>query len=809
MTGLSMSDEVCFHCGLPIPPGFRLEAEEGGKGHRFCCHGCLGAYELIRGAGLQAYYARRDGGGMAMVPAEVELASLAAWDDVTWQESFVHTVGENREALLMLGGIHCAACIWLNEQALTRLDGVLEARVNYATQQLRVVWNPQKLTLSAIVRLIRRLGYRVEPFEARQVAQQLAREQRVRLFRLALTGFGAGNIMMISVALYAGYFQGIDPAMRLFFEWVSLVLALPTVLVGGWPFFQGAWRGLRAGGLTMDLPIALGVMLIFLYSVSATWRGVGETYFDSVTMLLFLLLVGRYLESAARRKAAQSAERLLLLEPVTAEVEREGVWSQLPARQVVPGDRVRVRPGGRVPVDGVVLEGVAAVDEAMLTGESLPVEKQPGDFLACGSLVVDGLLTMQATGVGEETTLARIVRMVATAQENRPPVQELADRLAGRFVAVVLLLAVATFLYWWPQGVDLALTHAVALLVITCPCALGLATPAAMVVAIGAAAQRGILVKRSAALEHLARVDLLVLDKTGTVTVGRPVLAHRQGGESLLRLAAAAEFGSEHPLAKAVVEVWIRENGVEPPPATAFRNHPGRGVEAEVEGRKVVVGRESFVAERLGLSATPSPPQEAPSLSWVACGADGQFLGWLGLRDPEREDAPQALAALRRLGLDLMLLSGDRPATVADMAARLGLTKAQGGCLPEGKVETVAALQAAGRCVAMVGDGINDAPAMARAQCSLAMGQTSHLPLMTADLVLLDTHLLAIPRAVVLARRTMRIIRQNFALSLLYNLVATPLAAAGLVHPLGAAIAMSLSSLAVVGNALRLRRIEL
>ncbi|WP_158089611.1 heavy metal translocating P-type ATPase [Magnetofaba australis] len=807
-------DGYCYHCGLPIPEGVNLTIQEGPQTRRFCCVGCKTAYQLIQSAGLEEFYKRRDPQQSGGRPDEENLAALAAFDDPIYQKTVVRALPDGKQRVhLLLEGIHCAACVWLNEKVLSGLPGVTSAQVNFSTHRATVTWDPAQTKLSQIIHTVRRIGYNGEPYDPEAVEQSHRKRDRDLLLRMAVAGFGAGNVMLIAVVLYAGFFTGMEAQYKHFFHWLSLVLATPVLFFSGWPFFRGAINGLRLRTLNMDLPIAIGATITYSYSVWITLSGVGEVYFDSVTMFLFFLLTGRFLESGARRKAANATERLLSITPKLASVVRDGDEYQVPVREVAVGEMVRVKPGEQIPLDGTVLSGGGGVDEAMLTGESVPVLKTLGDSVAGGTLNVDGALEIEVTRIGDESAINRIVRMVEAAQAARPPIQTLADRVAGWFVGAILIMASGTLAYWLTVDPAQALENTVALLIITCPCALGLATPAAVVVATGAASRAGILIKGGDVLERLARAQRIVLDKTGTVTLGRPtvqrvVLDADVGEAYLLEIAASLASASEHPIARAIAAYARDQSGENPRRPERSRNHAGLGIQGnwgdEQEAR---MGRAPFIAEWLGVDAL-EPPADANPFTWTAVAENGRLLGWFALADAPKPDAGEAVAAFHALGLETTLLSGDRAAVVEQTAAEVGVNHAIGGVLPGEKEGHVAQLQADGVAVAMVGDGVNDAPAMARADVAIAVENAADVSMETADVALLSPQLATAARAIAIAQRTMRIIRQNLTFSLVYNAIAIPLAASGHVLPIVAAVAMPLSSLIVVGNALRLNRIQ-
>lgn len=813
----SQPSETCYHCGQPVPPGASHGAVVLGQRRPMCCKGCEAVAEAIVQAGLEDYYRFRTSPSenpVELVPKA--LRELEVFDDPRIQESFVRDTGDHlREASLILEGITCAACVWLNERHLKSLPGVLDAQINYSTHRALVRWDEQRIRLSRILEAIAAIGYRAHPYDPARQQELVESERRDLLRRLGLAGALGMQVMMIAVALYFGEARGMDPVYEHFFRWVSLLLTAPIVLYSAQPFYTAAWRDLRARTLGMDVPVTLGVFGAFAASAWATVSGGGTIYFESAAMFVFLLLGARFLEAAGRRRALYAVERLAQATPRTATRvtrslgrEREEV---IPAIDLRPGDRVRVRPGEPVPADGRVVAGRSSVDESLLTGESRPLPRAAGDPVVGGSLNVESPLDIEVTHVGPDTVLSQILRLLERAQTERPRVAQLANRVAGAFVAVVLLLSAAAGLYWWQAGAPHWLEIAIAVLVVTCPCALSLATPAALTAATGRLAAHGVLATRGDALETLARIRHMAFDKTGTLTEGRPELAgvHAVAASDpgeVLRLAAALERHSEHPLARAIVAAASNDS----PPAREVHNTPGAGLEGTIGDERCAVGRPDFVhafLERHGQTPAhpvPEPPPHA-TVTWLGSAQRG-LLGVLFLRDRLRPGARHSMAALRRRGLQLWLLTGDRPEPAQALAAELGIDRdhVRAGCSPQDKLAELRRLQTAGTPVAMVGDGINDAPVLAGADVSLAMGSGAQLALASADLVLLRPRLGAVAETFDLARRTRRIIVQNLLWALGYNSLALPFAAAGWIHPWMAALGMSASSLVVVANALRL-----
>jgi Cu2+-exporting ATPase len=775
-----------------------------------CCHGCEAVAAAIVAAGLTDFYHHRT--ALSRRPEDLipeQLRGLELYDRPDLQRSFVRAENEHvREAALILEGIVCAACVWLSERHVNALPGVLEFRVNYSTHRARVRWDERQTRLSEILAAIAAIGYIAHPFDpSRQEALQ-KRERAVALRRLAVAGLGSMQVMMLAVGLYAGDYQGMEPWIRDFLRWICLILTVPVVTYSAQSFYSAAWRDLRNRQLGMDVPVSLAILAAFVASVWYTWQGGGEVYYDSVTMFVFFLLAGRFLEMTARHRAGRISEALVRMLPATAtRLDLAGGETVVPIAELAPGDRVLVRPGETIPADGRVLEGASNVDESLLTGESLPVPRCLGEELIGGSVNVESPLVMRVEKVGADTVLSAIVRLLDRAQGEKPRLALLADRIAGWFVAALLVVAAAVLLTWWSlSDFDTAFRVTLSVLVVTCPCALSLATPTAIVAATGALTRLGLLTTRGHALETLARATHVIFDKTGTLTYGRPqaVAVEPVGGleaRRCLALAAALERGSEHPVGRALAGAA----GSTMSGASELRNTPGSGMEGWVEGRRYRVGRPEFVAELSGTAVTEHVDLEAAS-TWVALGDATGLLAWFQLTDALRSGAVDAVAALRTRGLTVELLSGDRPEAVAHVAQEVAIGSARGGMSPQDKLERLRELQRQGAVVAMVGDGVNDAPVLAAAQVSLAMGSGTQLAHATADMVLLSERLEHLVRGVDMARRTLLIMRENFAWAIGYNLVALPLAAGGLLTPWMSAIGMSFSSLLVVVNALRLRQ---
>ena len=722
------------------------------------------------------------------------------------------------ESNLLIEGMHCAACALTIEAALLSVPGVLQANVSAGSHRARIVWSADSIQPSAWMRAVRRAGYRPVPANDAFAREQRRDEGRKALWRLAVAGLCMMQVMMYAYPAYVAAPGDLTAEMEQLLRWASWVLTLPVILFSCGPFFRNAMADVLRRRVSMDLPVALGMLITFVVSTAGTFDPQGhfgrEVYFDSLTMFVFFLLSGRYLEMMARQKAARSVETLARAIPAFA--TRLASWpvtsvnaagERVAVAELRAGDTVRIRPGETVPADGCVLDGESAADESLLTGESRPVPKRAGDALIGGSTNTASPLVMRVERVGEATRVAAIQRLMERAAAEKPRLVEMADRVAGRFIVALLLLAVATAFAWWWIDASRVLWIFVAVLVVSCPCALSLATPAALTVATGALAARGVLVTRGHAIEALARADRFIFDKTGTLTVGHmelvEVIPVRGEAAFALAMAAALERGSEHPIARALTAGGA-DAGVA---VSAVRATTGAGVEGLIDGRTWRLGRPEFVAAMHGL-AVPSELESKVGAgdTVIALGNAEGWQAFFRLSDSLRSEAAAMAAKLSAAGIRLSIFSGDAPAAAARAGAALGIADVRGGLSPEDKHAALKALQAAGETVAMVGDGVNDAPVLAQAQVSIAMGGGADLARANADIVLLGNDLQALPQGLALARRTVRIVKQNLVWAFAYNFLAIPLAMAGWVTPWMAGIGMSASSLLVVLNALRLQR---
>ena len=796
-----MSALPCFHCAQPVPPGAPSIRVDGVE-RPVCCTGCAAAAQWIRDAGLGDYYRLRDA-----TPDKVgEAASdWSAWDRPELLAEHVTSVGALREMTLQAEGMRCAACAWLIDRALAREPGVVEVGANAVTGRVRLRWDPAATRLSALLERLAALGYRAHLAAGAELERERARQRRRMLLRLGVAGLGAMQAMMFTEALYLDTGNTMPLATRDFFRWVAFLLCAPVVFYSGWPFIAGMLRELKGRRLGMDTAIASAVLLAYGASLVETIRGGPHVWYDAAVMFVLLLLAARFLEQAARQRAGAQIEALARARPALAtRLDPDGGAVQVPSATLSVGDRIRVAAGESLPADGVLLDAAAEFDESLLTGEPRPVVREPGGTVLAGSVCLGRPAELSVLRTGADTWLSHLVRLAERAQGERPRLARLADRVASRFVAALFLIAALVFAAWWTlAGPARAFEIALAVLVVSCPCALSLAIPAALTAAHGALARLGVLSAAPDALETLARADVLVLDKTGTVTLGRPRLVAVDlaadapfDAEGAVRLAAALERDSGHPLARAFLEA--AESGGAPahwPAATDVRAAFGSGVEGSVDGIRYRLGRPGFAA-----------PGADDGRIWLGDG--NRLLARFSVEDALRPDADAMVAAVEGLGLSCRMLSGDETGAVERVAGQLGIAEARGRLSPSDKLAAVRSLQAGGHIVAMLGDGINDAPVLAGADVSLALAGGAALAHRAADLVVTGDSLVRVPQAIALARRSRRIVRQNLGWAIGYNALALPFAGAGLVPPWLAALGMAASSLLVTLNALRLSRVR-
>jgi P-type Cu2+ transporter len=807
----------CTHCSLPVPRGLLEE----GADEQFCCAGCRTVYETLQGAGLQRFYAlaEQSDDGPAR-PASTSGRGFTEFDHEDFLASYVQEEEGIARVTLYLEGVHCAACVWLVEKLPSVVSGVLEARLDIGRAVVTVVWRSESVKLSVIARTLDRLGYPPHPLKSGEEQQQRKKEARAALTRIGVAGAIAGNVMGIAFALYGAYLQGMEEELRNFFRWSALLLTLLSLLWPGRTFFRGAWAAIRTRTPHMDLPIALGIGAGFLGGAWHTITGTGEVYFESVAILVFLLLVGRHFQSKQQRKAYEAMEMLHALTPGTARRDTGSGFEEVPILSLQKGDRVEVRGAETAPADGTVIEGNSSFDMAVLSGETRPIHVDCGERVFAGTLNLGARVVLEVDSTGADSRVGRLLQLVEEHAKRPAAIVRVADRLSGVFTVVVLILAGVTALWWGMKDPSVALENAIALLIVACPCALGLATPLAVVAAVGRAARTGILIKGGDALERLASPGILVLDKTGTLTQGAVSVVQWHGEESLQMMAAALETHASHPFAAALVEFGNRgETSAANLNAEQVEATPGKGVCGMVNGMRLCVGAPHWIMEQ-GAQLPEAWLEQTieRALSPVAVAqfdAQGEVtaLAMAGIGDALQPDAPRVIKELQQVGWDLRVMSGDHPQVVAAVAEKLGLDpqRCQGGLTPEQKLAAVQHLreqqsaQSHALPVLMVGDGWNDAAALAAADVGIAVHGSAEASLAAADVFLSTPGLGGVAGLLQGAKRTVKVIRRNLAVSLAYNAIGVALAMTGVLNPLLAAVLMPVSSLTVVSVAWRSR----
>ncbi|MDX1352273.1 MAG: heavy metal translocating P-type ATPase [Thiomicrorhabdus sp.] len=807
----------CFHCGQAIPEGDLVLKPIKGVEQHFCCNGCASVCEVIHEAGMESFYKRTpDGELLSPPPPPNRDIEFFDYDEV--QSQFVDNLADKREITLMSEAIHCAACVWLIEHTLAKMDGLLLARVNFTNKQIKIRWDNSKTKLSEIIKKLNSIGYDATPYDPSASEQAYKKANRDLLYRLGFAGFAMMNVMWFSVALYSGAADDLE--YRNYFHWLEFFIATAALAYSGQPFLKGAWTAIKSRTVGMDVSISLGMLTTYCYSfwVTVHPNHTGDVYYDTLIDFMFLLLIGRYLEAISKNKAIDASRRLMDLQPKVARRLKEQDENIVPVRTLLKGDLILVKPGEKIPVDGKVKLGLSMVNESMLSGESKEIRKNVGDSVAAGTLNVDGHLTIEVDKILQDTQLGKIVHMVEEAQGSKAPIQCTADKIMPWFVTTTISLAAASFTFWlFMADIEFAVITATAVLIITCPCAFGLATPMAIAVASGVSARNGILVKNGTVLEVLHSIEHFVFDKTGTLTKGEMKLVDEQfidvtQKEGVLKAVASIERLSEHSLGDGIVSSVKERYSIgnnEWYEVDHFKITAGKGVQGVVADALYQIGTANWLLS-LGMTLPESLLEIANEKAvlaqtavWIA--KDKQVLGVIFLEDEIRPEALELIARLKAKGKKVSLLSGDLEVVAHRVAEQLGGMNVIAEVLPQDKNNVIKKLQEQGQTVAMIGDGVNDAPALVRANVGIALGSGTDVSMESADIVLMNNELMAVDTAIELSARTLKTIKQNIASSISYNLIMVPLAMSGVLTPLIAAITMPLSSLVVIGNAARIR----
>ncbi len=847
---MSTKSPFCFHCGLPVTDKLDITVKYQEKDEAMCCYGCQAVAQAIISSGMDHFYKYRTSNPEK--PEEILpefLQQLKAYDNSVVQKKFVHsTTDENiLEVSLILEGITCAACIWLNEKHLNALDGVISANINYSNHRALVRWDNSKIHLSDILESISRIGYLAHPYDPEQQQRILEKERKQQIKRIGLSGVLGMQVMILAVAKYTGEWWGIEETFNQSFRWISLGLVIPILFYASSVFFKGAYRDLVNKRLGMDVPISLGIGIAFTASLFNTIAGTGDVYFDSVAMFTFFVLTARFFEMGTRKQTSEITEALLNLKPAIAtrvinyrainyksinhadkNTNTQTAFAPTIEQQECVAvtelnidDYLLIRPGETIPADGIIINGSSSINEALITGESLPVRKHENDSVIGGSINSENPLVIQVTKLGEDSVLSSVQRLIDRAQHSKPAVAKFADKIVPRFINIILIITVFVAFYWYNTDPSRWLEITISLLVIACPCALSLATPTAITAASGQLAKIGLLPKRAHALETLAQATDFVFDKTGTLTEGKikleKIILHAAlsaadvknsdyDKNSMLTIAASLEANSEHPIAKALLHA-NKENLLK---VNKLKHTPGEGIEGIIANKQWFIGNKSFIEKHssTAVKKVDETDIEQENSSRIYLATAQHCIAVFILSDIIRNEAASLVKQLKLKHKKIHLLSGDRFEITRNTAKQLKIEHYLGELKPEDKLDQVKTLQQQGAIVVMTGDGVNDAPVLAGADLSIAMGKGTQLAAATADMVLISNNIKHIYHGQLIASKALRIIKQNLGISVVYNTVGITAAAMGYIDPWLAALGMSFSSLIVVSNALRLNKMK-
>lgn len=798
-----MSNVACDHCHLQFDESVMIKEGE----HYFCCKGCQGIYHLLKDEGLDSFYDKL--GDEKLAPPTQQFEDSGNFNSPAFYTRYVSVDSEGfHEVSLIIEGIHCSACVWLNEKALQKMDGIVEAHINHTNNKARIIWDDEIVKLSAIIDMIRAIGYDAFPYDPEIQEARAEKERKDYYLRITVAIFVMMNIMTIAVAQYAGFFTGMEQGVKNILNVAEWILSTPVLFYSGWVFFRGAYYGVKTKTVNMDILVATGALLTYLYSIYITLFEKGEAYFDSVTMIITFVLIGKFLEVLSKKSAADTLDLLSKHVPGEVTILKNGEQLNVDVKEVVIGDILMLKAGEKAGIDGEIIEGEGSFDESSLTGESEPIFKRVGEHVVSGTTSIDAVVQYRATKDFEHSTLSNILTMLERSMAKKPHIEQVANRLSEYFSAVILLLALGTFIAWWfwPHSFETAFMVGISVIVIACPCALALATPVATLVGLGQGAKRGILFKEAAQLETLAKVDTLVLDKTGTITEGRPKVhavewfdaSHERESHSLKLLALLN--ASKHPVALGVSEYLLSKDEYRVLPIlNEVQQIAAKGMVGRCEEQMLVGGNRVLMQEQ----GIDTPAESRHTLFFFAI-AD-RLIARFELLDMPKADAIDVIKDLQHSGIDVVMLTGDHEGVAKRIADEVGIEHFQADLTPQQKASLIANMQADGHRVVMAGDGVNDILALAQAEIGIAMGNGSDIAIDVSDVVLMNDSLRSLEESFRIGRATYRLVKQNLALSLVYNAITIPLAMAGYIIPLIAAISMSISSLLVVGNSMRIQ----
>ena len=800
-----MAEVACTHCNLTFSEDVMIIEQGNDNPHYFCCKGCQGVYHLLNAEGLDTFYDKL--GDTKLQPATQTNNDLEKFDLEGFKNKYIKIDEDGLcEINLIIEGIHCSACVWLNEKVLHKTDGVMEASINYTNNKAKIVWDPHVLKLSHIIETIRSIGYNAYPYDPKLQEERAVKTRKTYYTRILVAVFGAMNIMWLAVAHYAGYFSGIQQSFKDILNVAEFILATPVLFYSGWIFFRGAYYGYKNNIVNMDTLVASGALSAYIYSIYAMITGRGEVYFDSVVMIITFVLVGKYLEVLSKKHAVDTLDGLMGSTPTEVTTLKDGIKSLVSIENIIIGDLIELKPGEKVVIDGEVTWGEGSFDESSLTGENEPIFKRQGEHILSGSVCLDSVLHYKATHDASNSMLTSIVSLLEESITKKPRIEQLANTVSGYFSTIILLIALLTFIGWyfWVGSFEQALIVGISVIVIACPCALGLATPMATLVGISIAAKRGILFKEATFLETMAKSDILALDKTGTITEGKPSVVKADLNEQLNpSLLYALVSTSNHPIAKGILSYLEKTyETITPVTLEQIQMIEAKGIRANYGSKNLIGGN----AELMKASHIAVDADAQNALFFFA--VDNKLLARFELTDTIREGAKEAIANIQNLGIKVVMLTGDHKQSAQKVAKEVGIDEIHAKLLPQDKATMIDTYHEEGHVVVMVGDGINDAVALAASDIAISMGNGADIAISISDVVLLDETPISIYESYTLSRRTYGAIKENLGFSLVYNVVAVPLAVMGFVTPLVAALSMSLSSLVVVGNSLRIKRLK-
>ena len=803
-----VAELTCTHCNLTFSEEIMIKEEEHDTSLYFCCKGCQGVYHLVNSEGLGTFYDKLGNTKLQPVSQMKNTADdLQKFDLEGFKNKYIKPHEDDlNEINLIIEGIHCSACVWLNEKVLHKLDGVLEATINYTNNKAKIIWDPNTVKLSHIIQTIRSIGYNAYPYDPALQEERASKTRKTYYIRILVAVFGSMNIMWLAVAHYAGYFSGIEQSFKNILNVAEFILATPVLFYSGWIFFRGAYYGYKNNIVNMDTLVASGALSAYIYSIYAMITQRGEVYFDSVVMIITFVLVGKYLEVLSKKQAVDTLDSIMGSTPTEVTTLKDDIKSLVSIENIVIGDIIELKPGEKVIIDGVVILGAALFDESSLTGENEPVYKQKDDHILSASICLDSVVHYKANKDVSSSLLTSIVNLLETSITKKPHIEQLANKISGYFSTTILLISLLTFLGWYffEGSFEQALIIAISVIVIACPCALGLATPMATLVGISMAAKRGILFKEATFLETMAKSDVLFLDKTGTITEGKPSVVRseiKEGFDASLLFALVST--SNHPISKGIAN-YLTETYKEMKtvPLEDIRSLEAKGIEASFNGLILIGGNATLLRDKdMEVNFTSDN-----TLFFFTI--DKQIVAHFELTDTIRDGSVEAIKAIQNMGIEVVMLTGDHDQSAQKVATQVGISHIYSKLFPQDKAKIISNYQKEGHITVMVGDGINDAVALASSDIAIAMGNGADIAIDISDVVLLDEKSESLYEAYILSKRTYGAVRENLGFSLLYNIVAVPLAIMGFVNPLVAALSMSLSSLVVVANSMRIKNLK-